>query len=609
MGKRFLLVSADEADVHYLRQVCDAQLPMVSAIDAAATLSRALLRFKAAPPDLIIAACNLADSRGLATLERLLAASPRTPILTLHDDESDPLISAAMECGASGFLVRHRYGHYYTVLESQAALKLPPGTILVRPDGSEAVIEDSTAPIRTADGQFAGAVIVFHDVSAAHDMVQQMSHLATHDFLTDLPNRVMLHDRIRHAVATGERDRIGFAVLYLDLDNFKYVNDSLGHPIGDKLLRSVAARLLASVRGSDTVSRQGGDEFVMLVLDTFSRLDASIAADKILETLTKPHFIDGHELHISGSIGISQFPDDGNDAVTLIKHADTAMYEAKDKGKNKRQFFVSDMNARAIERQRIETNLRHALERGELHLHYQPKVDLRTGVPIGAEALMRWTHPDWGHVSPERFIHVAEDFGLIVPLGRWALRQACTQARAWQLTGMPLKTIAVNVSAIEFKRAEFADNVRAILDDTGLPPGCLELEITESVLMHDAEISRGILARLKNMGVGVAVDDFGTGYSSLSYLKRFPIDVLKIDKSFVSGIGTSLDDGSIAAAVISMGSNLKYKVVAEGVEDQFQLDFLRERHCDEAQGFFFSKPLDVTAFEGMMYATSRTWQQ
>ena len=486
------------------------------------------------------------------------------------------------------------------VLERNHALRLPAGTILIRRDGSEAAIEDSSAPIHTPSGELAGAVIVFHDVGHAQDMIAQMAHLSTHDILTDLPNRAALQTRISHAVAMGQRDRLGFSLLYLGLDNFKHVNDALGHEIGDKLLCSVAARLAACVRASDTISRLGGDEFVLLVLDTFARQDAIVTANKLLNCLSQPHRIDGHELHISASIGISQFPDNGSEPSVLVQHAAAALSGAKDKGRNTFQFFESTMNARAVERQRVESNLRYALEREELVLFYQPKIDLGSGKLIGAEALLRWRHPDWGLVAPERFIQVAEDFGLIVPMGRWVLRQACLQARRWQQAGWNIDTMAVNVSAVEFKRHDFVHGVQDILAVTGLQPCCLELEITESVLMHDAEASRAILEQLKAMGIRVAMDDFGTGYSSLSYLKRFPIDVIKIDRSFVSGIGTDQDDGSIATAVIAMGSSLHYRVVAEGVEDRFQLDFLRERHCHEAQGYYFSAPLAADAFERML---------
>lgn len=487
------------------------------------------------------------------------------------------------------------------VIRENRPLRLPAGTMLVRRDGSEAPIEDCSAPIRDAQGKLAGAVIVFHDATAAQQMVEHMSHLASHDFLTNLPNRSMLHDRIEQAAAHGRRDGSSFAILYLDLDNFKHVNDSLGHPTGDRLLCSLAERLQHSVRACDTISRQGGDAFILLLSDQATPEQAGAAA-KLMSALTAPHYIDEHELHISASIGISMYPGDGRDAVTLIKNADTGMYIAKDRGRNNRQFFEHGMNARAVERQLVETNLRHALERDEFVLYYQPKINLASGAVIGAEALIRWIHPQSGMVPPDRVIRVAEDFGLIVPMGRWVLNEACMQARRWQEAGMGIETIAVNVSAVEFRRPESIDCVRGIVAHSGLRPSCLELKITESVLMNDAEGSRAILNQLKQMGIRLAVDDFGPGYSSLSYLKLFPIDVLKIDKSFVSSIGTSGDDGAIATAVIAMVNSLNYRVVAEGVEDPFQLDFLRRLHCDEGQGLFFGAPVAPLVFEKMLAA-------
>jgi diguanylate cyclase (GGDEF)-like protein len=492
-----------------------------------------------------------------------------------------------------------------TVLATDCALRLAPGSVLVRRDGAEIAIEDSSSPIHNADGELAGAVIIFHDATLEQQMVEHISHLASHDFLTNLPNRSLLQDRIEQAAVRGRRDGASFAVLYLDLDNFKHINDSLGHPTGDRLLCSLAERLRHCVRASDTVSRQGGDEFVILLPDRLSQEQASFAADKIMAAITEPHHIDEHELHITASIGVSMYPGDGLDAVTLIKNADTAMYIAKERGRNNCQFFEHGMNARALERQLVETNLRHALERDQFVLHYQPKIRLDNGAVIGAEALIRWIHPQWGMVAPDRFIRVAEDFGLIVPIGRWVLHQACTQAKRWLDAGLALETIAVNVSAVEFRRPEFIACVRQIIAASGLAPRRLELEITESVLMNDAEGSRAILAQLKDMGIRLAVDDFGTGYSSLSYLKLFPIDVLKIDKSFVSNIGSSGDDGAIATAVIAMGNSLNYRVVAEGVERQVQLDFLRSRQCDEGQGYFFSEPVTALAFGQMLASKKR----
>ncbi|HCE10059.1 MAG TPA: two-component system response regulator [Oxalobacteraceae bacterium] len=482
------------------------------------------------------------------------------------------------------------------VLQENKRRDLTPGTILVRRDGSEVVIADSTAPIHDSHGKISGAVMVFHDVTAAQLTAMEMTHLAQHDFLTKLPNRLLLNDRIAQAITLAKRRGTTLAVLFLDLDNFKHINDSLGHAIGDKLLQSVAQRLSACVRGSDTVSRQGGDEFVLLVTADRHAEDAALTANKILAALAAPHSIDKNELHVTPSIGISVYPADAENAETLIKNADTAMYHAKEKGRNNFQFFKSNMNVRAVERQVIETNLRHALERQEFALHYQPKVNLASGTITGAEALLRWMHPEWGLVLPDRFVAIAEDCGLIVPIGRWVLREACAQARRWQDAGLNPGSVAVNISALEFRRTDFVDGVRAVLHETGLAPHCLELEITESVLMRDAECSSAILQQLKDMGVQLAVDDFGTGYSSLSYLSQFPIDVLKIDQSFVRDLCVTNDNGIIVSAVIAMAASLKQRVVAEGVEQTEQLAFLKAQHCEEGQGFLFSRPLVAEQF-------------
>ena len=487
------------------------------------------------------------------------------------------------------------------VLQQNKPMGLAAGTILIRRDGSKVAVEDSSAPIHDSSGQITGAVIVFHDITAAQAMTMKMAHLAQHDFLTNLPNRVLLNDRIAQAIVLAKRRGTQLAVLFLDLDNFKNINDSLGHATGDKLLQSVAQRLCACVRSSDTVSRQGGDEFVILLSEDKYAEGAALTADKILTALAVSHSIAEHELHVTPSIGISVYPGDAQDAETLIKNADTAMYQAKEKGRNNYQFFKNHMNVRAVERQVIETNLRHALERREFVLHYQPKVNLDTGAITGAEALLRWMHPQWGMVLPDRFVPIAEECGLIVPIGRWVLREACAQAKRWEVAGLKPAAVAVNISALEFRHKDFVAGVHAVLIEAGLEPSCLQLEITESVLMRDAESSTAILQQLKNMGVQLAVDDFGTGYSSLSYLKQFPIDTLKIDQSFVHDIGSSNDnDGIIVSAVIAMSTSLKQRVVAEGVEDKAQLAFLKAQSCEEGQGYFFSRPLVAEQFAALL---------
>jgi diguanylate cyclase (GGDEF)-like protein/PAS domain S-box-containing protein len=477
---------------------------------------------------------------------------------------------------------------------------LPMNSILVRRDGFETPIEDSVAPIHDREGHATGAVIVFRDVSTARAMALELAHSAQHDFLTGLPNRMLLNDRVNQAISLAPRHKRHLAVLFLDLDGFKHINDSLGHPIGDKLLKSIASRLVECVRGSDTVSRQGGDEFVVLLSEAEDGADAAISARRMLQAVAEPHSIDQHDLHVTTSIGVSVYPHDGLDAETLIKNADTAMYQAKENGRQSYQFFKPAMNVRAVERQSTEESLRRALERHEFALHYQPKVSLRTGAITGGEALLRWTHPTRGAVAPAQFIPIAEDCGLILPIGNWVLREACKQARAWLDSGLPVGSMAVNVSAMEFRDDGFLEGLFAILAETGLDPSVLELELTESVLMKHADSTQAILRSLREKGVQVAVDDFGTGYSSLSYLRKFQVDALKIDQSFVRQITTAPDETSIVTAVISMGRSLKLRVVAEGVETRGELAFLGAHQCDEAQGYFFSRPVPALQFAKLL---------
>jgi len=475
-------------------------------------------------------------------------------------------------------------------------LSLPANCQLVQRSGKEIPIEDSVSPIHDREGKVTGAVIVFRDVSAAQAMAQQMAYSAQHDFLTGLPNRMLFNDRVNQAIITAPRRKKSVAVLFLDLDGFKHINDSLGHSIGDKLLQSVAKRLTECSRNSDTVSRQGGDEFVVLLSEVEQAQDASISAERILKTIAACHSIDGHDIYVTTSIGISVQPDDGMDGETLIKNADTAMYHAKANGRQSYQFFEQAMNIRAVARQSVEADLRRALEREEFTLHFQPKVDLRTGGITGAEALIRWLHPTRGMVPPAEFIPIAEDCGLVLPIGNWVLRESCRQARAWLDAELPLKTVAVNISAMEFRDKHFLEGVLATLNQTGLDPGFLELELTEGILMKNAESTEFILKTLRARGVQVAIDDFGTGYSSLSYLTRFPIDTLKIDQSFVRRITTAPGDTPVVIAIIGLSRSLNMRVVAEGVEAQQEMVFLQAHACDEAQGYYFSRPVPAEQF-------------
>ncbi len=436
--------------------------------------------------------------------------------------------------------------------------------------------------------------------SAARATSLRMSYLAQHDVLTDLPNRQLLNDRLGGAIALARRYGRQLAVLFVDLDHFKHINDAQGHTSGDQLLKSVAERLLTCIRSSDTVSRYGGDEFLVLLSEIADAGDAAVSVRKIMTALTRPYRIAQHDLHITVSMGISVFPGDGQDAETLIKRADIAMYRAKEQGRDGYQFFKEDLYVAALERQSLEGSLRNAVGGQEFVLHYQPKMNLETGAIIGAEALIRWRHPDRGLVPPAQFVPIAEDCGLIVPIGQWALHEACRQTRAWQDAGQRPLPVSVNISAVELKANGFLEGVRGILQKTHLEPRYLELELTETVLMAHAEITTPVLQALKAMGMQLAVDDFGTGYSSLSYLAQFPIDTLKIDQSFVHRITADPDGAPIITAVISMGKSLKHRVIAEGVETQEQLAFLRAQRCGEGQGFYFSRPLAAEQFATLL---------
>jgi diguanylate cyclase (GGDEF)-like protein/PAS domain S-box-containing protein len=477
---------------------------------------------------------------------------------------------------------------------------LPPTCILIRRDGIESAIEDSSAPIHDRRGRVTGAVMVFHDVSTSRALALQLAYFAQHDSLTELPNRTLLNDRLTHAITMARRHHAGLAVLYLDLDRFKNINDSLGHLVGDHLLKSVALRLSESVRESDTVSRLGGDEFVIVLSEMTRAQDAAVCAEKLLQAVRVPHVMDSHELHVTASIGVSVYPEDGTDIGTLLQNADSAMYEAKDRGRNGYQFYRADLNSSATERQSLESSLRHAIQRHELGLHYQPIVNVATGVMAGVEALIRWQHPILGSVLPAQFISIAEESGLIVPIGQWALREACRQARAWQDAKLPPLRLAVNISAVELRSKEFVGEVETILTETGFDSRCLELELTETFLMQDSRPTALVLDALKGLGVQLALDDFGTGYSSLSYMRRFPIDALKVDRSFVRNLTTDADDASVVRAVINMGKSLHMRVVAEGVETREQLLFLEEHDCTEAQGYYFSRPVKAERFAELL---------
>jgi diguanylate cyclase (GGDEF)-like protein/PAS domain S-box-containing protein len=685
---RLLLIEDNPADAKLVREALTVSRFGSFRIEWAKSLSDGLEWLSRGQVEAVLADLLLPDSKGIETLDKILLAAPRVPILVLSGSDDERMSSQTLKHGAQDYLSKGHLGSYTlaravrNMIERKAAedalftekeraqvtlnsigdavlctdssgnvtylnvvaermtgwiweeaygrpladvfqiidgatrqpapnpmekavaqnqtVGLTPNCVLIRRDGHEAAIDDSAAPIHDRDGHGTGAVIVFHDVSVARSMSLQMTHSAEHDFLTDLPNRVLLNDRISQSIAFARRHAKRVAVLFLDLDGFKHINDSLGHRIGDQLLQSISKSLVNCVRGSDTISRQGGDEFVVLLSEVKHSEDAAITARRMLQAVAEAHSVDQHVLHVTASIGLSIYPEDGLDAETLIKNADTAMYQAKENGRQSYKFFTSAMNVRAVERQSIEQSLRCALDRQEFAVHYQPKINLSTGAIVGAEALMRWTHPIRGSVSPAQFIPVAEECGLILSIGNWVLREACRQARVWLDAGLPLGTMAVNISAMEFRHERFLDGVFAALRDSGLDPKSLELELTEGVLMKHAESTESILNTLRATGIQLAVDDFGTGYSSLSYLRKFPIDALKIDQSFVRQITTAPYDTSIVTAVISMGRSLKLRVIAEGVETQEELAFLKAHQCDEAQGYYFSRPVPASQFANLL---------
>lgn len=472
----------------------------------------------------------------------------------------------------------------------------PINSVLVSRSGFETAVDGSIAPIRDRSGRVMGAVIVFRDVGAARATQQEIAHSAQHDYLTGLPNRILFRDRAGQAIALAARNNKKAAVLFLDLDGFKSINDTLGHAVGDKLLQSVATRLLECTRVVDTVSRQGGDEFVVLLSELDDPQDAAIAAKRMLEHIASPHPIDQQGLSVTTSIGVSVYPEDGRDPEMLIQNADTAMYQAKKNGRQRFQFFERAMNARAERRQSMEEDLRRAWERQELVLHYQPRIDLTTGAIVGAEALLRWTGSS---IPPAIFIPLAETCGLIVPMGKWVLREACKQARAWVDAKLQRAAVAVNVSAAELRGQSFLPHLLAVLSETGLDPALLQLEMTESALSQGAGVVP-TLQILRDHGVRLTIDNFGTGYSSLGHLRRFPIDILKIDHAFIRQISNRGEDAAFVAAVIAMGRSLKLSVVAEGVETLEELQFLQAHQCHEAQGYYFSRPIPAPNFAQLL---------
>jgi len=485
------------------------------------------------------------------------------------------------------------YAAMWTSLESTGCWQ---GEVWNRRKSGDIYPEWLTVSSVTDDsGTVVNYVAVFSDISLLKVSQEQLERLAHHDPLTGLPNRLMFRDRLEHAMQRADRARTQLALLFLDLDRFKRVNDSLGHTVGDDLLRSVAERLSKVLRRDDTLARLGGDEFTVLIEGLSEGDHAAHIAEKLVDALIEPFLVQGHELVVGASIGISIYPRDARSTETLLRNADAAMYRAKDAGRNTFCFYSEEMTTTALERVLLEGQLRRAIEQGELLLHYQPQVDLSSGQVIGVEALVRWRHPEHGVLSPDRFIPIAEDSGLIVPLGDWVLRSACAQGKAWLDSGIDFGRVCVNIAGLQLRRGRLRDSVQRILAETGLPPERLELEITESFIMGQPKQNVDLLISLREFGVALAIDDFGTGYSSLAHLKQIPIDKLKIDQSFIRDLPDDDNDSAIARAVIALGHSLQFKVIAEGVENTAQQEFLQSAGCDQAQGFLYRRPVPAEA--------------
>jgi diguanylate cyclase (GGDEF)-like protein len=570
---QILLVEDSAGDARLLREMFRKEEPDSFELTHTLCMSDAMLHLAKGGVDIALLDLGLPDAHGLDVVRRALEVAPNVPVIVLTGLDDETLAAEAMKEGALDYLIKGQ-------IESRAL-----------PRALRHAIERHR--MQTEADQIKKLQLQLKDdfLNAARATALEMSHSASHDVLTNLPNRVLFNDRLTQAISLAERQRKQLAVMFIDLDDFKKVNDSLGHGVGDKLLQSIAERLRASVRRSDTIGRLGGDEFVVLLAQIEHAEDAACSARKILRTLTAPYIIDNKNLDINVSIGVSAYPGDGQDAESLINRADNALYDAKQSGRNNYQFFRREMHERLAERQSLEADLRCALGRNEFLLHYQPMFNLQTGQITGVEALIRWVHPQRGLLYPAQFVPIAEECGLILSIGQWVLLEACKQARAWLDVGLGVMPVSVNVSAAEFGAKDFLSGVRAVLIATGVEPQNLELEVTESVLMHDAEAAVVTMVKLKAMGVQIAIDDFGMGYSSFTYLRRFPSDALKLHHSFVQEIAAGPRDAAIVNAMINVGKNLKQRIIAEGVETHAQLDFLQRHECGEGQGYYFSRPV------------------
>jgi len=460
-------------------------------------------------------------------------------------------------------------------------------------------VEQHAAPLYGHDGRIRSILAVVRDISERADAESQVHYLAHYDLLTGLPNRALFRDRLLQAMAQAKRSDTLIAVMFLDIDDFKDVNDTLGHAVGDQLLKEIAQRIRSCMREYDTVARFGGDEFGIIQTDVQTVEAAADLAERVLGMLGEPFHIEGHEIHSGASVGMTIYPFDDAQADALLRNADMAMYKAKREGRNRFQFYVAELNEMVQRRAALERDLRIALQKQQFRLHYQPQLDLTTGRIVGVEALLRWRHPERGEISPAEFIPVAESSGLIMPIGDWVLRTACREARAWQDAGLPPVRVAINLSAMQFRHRNLLDTITSALAESGLEPRWLEVELTESLIMRDVRATIDTLQHLHELGVQIAVDDFGTGYSSLSYLTRFPVSKIKLDKSFVRDVDKR-DGAAIARTVIALGHSLNMKVMAEGVETEYQLRFLREHACNEVQGYYFSRPMSAGAIQRLL---------
>lgn len=465
--------------------------------------------------------------------------------------------------------------------------------------GRKRRVESHAAPLYGPDGRVSSLLMVMRDISERANAESQVHYLAHYDLLTGLPNRALYRDRLLQAMAQAKRTSTLVAVMFMDIDHFKDVNDSLGHAIGDQLLKEIAQRIRACVRETDTVARFGGDEFGLIQTNLNTVEGTADLADRLIKEIGQPFHIEGHEIHTAASIGVTIYPFDDHKAEEILKNADMAMYKAKREGRGRYQFYIAELNKIIQQRTAIERDLRTALQKDQLRLHYQPQLDLTTGQVVGVEALLRWQHPERGDISPVEFIPVAESTGLIMPIGEWVLRTACQQARAWQDAGLPPVRVAINLSAVQFRHKNLHETITQALSDSSLDPRWLEIELTESLIMKDVRTTIDTLQHLHELGVQISIDDFGTGYSSLSYLTRFPISKIKLDKSFVRDVDKK-DGAAIAHTVITLGHSLNMKVMAEGVETVEQLRFLREHGCNEVQGYYFGRPMPASAIERML---------